>query len=128
MSQWETDEFEERIRTILRDFQYSGSELNHFGQPFVSAYQIAIVYAERYPEAFRAINMPIGGAGTSLSNSLTQYIARELSGRIKSGEIADIEPAWFRRDYVKHLDFTYQNETISATNPAALSMFRLRGN
>jgi hypothetical protein len=125
MSQWEKYHFEERIRGILQGFQYTGDDLTHFGQPFVSAYQIAIAYAERHPEAFNEINLPIGGRGTSESNSLTQYIARELSGRIKNGEITDIEPAWFRRDYVEQLDFKYENRTISATNPAALSMFRL---
>jgi hypothetical protein len=125
MSQWETYQFEQRIRTILRNFQYNGDDLTHFGQPFISAYQIAIVFAESHPEDFEKLGLPIGGRGTNESNSLTQYIARELSTRIKSREITDIEPAWFRRDYVEQLDFKYQNKVISATNPAALSMFRL---
>lgn|SRR5690554_7940672 len=126
MSNWETYEFEDRIKAILRDLQYGENELDHFGQPFVSSYQIAIAYAERHPEAFQALNLPIGGLGTGEHNSLAQYIARELSRRIKKHEIIDIEPAWFRRDYVNQIDFNCQNEIITASNLSALSMFRLR--
>lgn len=65
MSQVENYHFEERIRAILQGFQYTDNALTYFGQPFVSAYQIAIAYVQLHSDALNEINLPIGGRGTN---------------------------------------------------------------
>lgn len=124
MSLWEEHNLDSAVHAILTRMQYESAD--HFGQPFVSAYQIAIEIARHYPEAFQALNLPIGGRDAGANSSLAQYIARELSSRIKSGRIKDIEGAWLRRDYVQDILFTYESQSIAASNTAALSLFRLK--
>ena len=124
MSLWEEHDLDNKIHAILKRMQYSSPD--HFGQPFVSAYQIAIDIAQYHPETFQALKRPIGGRDARANSSLAQYIARELSARIKAGSIKDIEGAWLRRDYVQDILFTYESQTIAASNLDALSLFRLR--
>lgn len=90
MSDWEQYHFEERIREILNDQRYFRPD-HHFGRPFLTPYQIAIEFSQRYPEDFEAIGLQVGGAGLGESNSLAQYIAGQLSRRINNESITDIE-------------------------------------
>ena len=59
MSIWNDYSIELRIRDIL-DVE-SRREGHHFGRPFLTAYQIAILFAERYQEDLDAIGKEIGG-------------------------------------------------------------------
>jgi len=126
MSNWEDQDLDTKIHAILKRFQYSNPD--HFGQPFVSAYQIAIALAKHNPETIQALNLPLGGRDSGENSSLAQYIARELSRRIKSGSLKDIEGAWFQRDYVQDIIFSHEKQIITASNLEALSLFRLRDN
>jgi hypothetical protein len=127
MSHWQSLQIADKIRSLLRDF--SQHQPHHFGAPFVTAYQLAIAFTERFPEAAQAIGQPIGGAGTGQHTSLAQYLARELSQRIKSDELDDIEGGFVHSRYMTHLAFSWHGETHEASNPAAgfdISVFRLK--
>jgi len=128
MSQWENFNFEVRIREILRNVTYH-EENHHFGRPFLTAYQIAIEFARQYPDDFRQIDLPIGGLRTGQHNSLSQYIAGQLSRRMQSGELSDLEGGFISNNYLSEISFENDNEKItsSLTNTEYdLSIFRLR--
>jgi hypothetical protein len=103
---------------------------HHFGRPFLTPYQIAIEFARRHPVDFKAIGLPIGGAGTGEYNSLAQYIAQQLSQRMLKGELPDFEGGFISNNHLVEMSFDYEARTIvsSLTNTEYdLSLFRLRG-
>ena len=85
MSKWEDYNFEEKIIAILSNVPCDQS--HHFGRAFSTPYQIAIEFAERYPDDFKSVGKVIGGKGKDVQVSLTSYIANQLSTRIKNGPI-----------------------------------------
>ena len=128
MSIWQEFDFEQRILRILRNAKRYRT-LHRFGFPFLTAYQIAIEYASRYPEDFKQIERPIGGKGANISNSLTHYIAWELSKRIQSGLLPMVEGAFITPSHQVNLTFRYGKKTITAytgKGSRELPLFRLR--
>ena len=70
------DDFDlDDLKAILDDCpEYSP---NHpLGRPFMSAYQIAIRFADAHPNHSLVRTLPLGGEGTSQRQSLAQRIAR----------------------------------------------------
>ncbi len=129
MSQWQDLDIETKITSILRDIPDTASE-HHLGRPFLTAYQIAIEFAHRYPEDFARLDYPIGGVGIGQRSSLAQYVARELSRRIKNKEITHIEGGFLSNQHLHDINFEVdgQEELIhsSLTNTNfTLSVFRL---
>jgi len=129
MSQWQELDIETKITSILRDIPDTASE-HHLGRPFFTAYQIAIEFASRHPEDFARLDLPIGGVGIGQRTSLAQYIARELSRRIKNREITHLEGGFLSNQHLHDINFEVdgQEEPIrsSLTNTNfTLSMFRL---
>ncbi len=123
-SKWESLELETTITGLLR--QFSHGKPHHFGSPFVSAYQLAIALADTCPDLAEEIGLPIGGVGNEDHYSLTQYLAHELSTRIKRGEITTIEGRWMSRAYLPELTFVDDDVVLPASaNTHGLSMFRL---
>ena len=115
---------EPRIRDILD--VTSRHDDHHFGRPFLTAYQIAISFAERHEQDMDGIGKEIGGRGTGLPHSLAQYFARELSQRIRTGRIADIEGRFLHGAHLRTLVYgSPDGEIESSTGTANLSMFRL---
>lgn len=117
-----------KVEEVLRQVP-AGS--HHFGQPWVTAYQLAIMLDHRYSDVRAALNTGLGGAGTGSHTSLAQYVARQLSGRIKSeGDTFPIEGAYLSNDHVASLNFVGPNGeavTSSLTDSGYhLSMFRVR--
>jgi hypothetical protein len=100
---------------------------HHFGRPLLTPYQIAISFAQLYPQDVRTIGKPIGGAGTGQQDSLAQYIALELSKRIKDGRITNIEGRFLYRGNLKTLQYESNGHTIESSSMQAydLSMYRL---
>ena len=128
MSQWEDFRFEERICEILQEVTYY-RENHHFGRPFLTAYQIAIEYARRYPDDFRQMGLQIGGRGIGERNSLAQYIAGQLSQRMQSGELPDFEGGFISNNHLLEISFENDNQRITSSltdTEYDLSMFRLR--
>lgn len=128
MSLWEDFSFEARIRDILD--VAPRRENHHFGRPFLTAYQIAILFAEGHPEDADSIDKEIGGRDTGLSHSLAQYVARELSQRIGAGRLVGIEGRFLYGTHLKKLEYrSRRGDVESSTGTGSdLSMFRLADN
>ena len=125
MTIWEQYNLEERILNIL-NVRYSHDPEHHFGRPFLTPYQIAISFREQYQADFDAIGMPIGGIDTGQHNSFSQYIARELSRRIRNGSISNIEGSFILDNHIVELIFDDSGHELrsSSTDNFDLSIFR----
>ncbi len=126
MSYWDELDLEAKITAILADVHYHRP--HHFGRLFLTAYQLAIAFAERYPDETRRLGYPIGGQGTGQHNSLAQYLAKELSSRIRDGRLPGIQGAFLSKD--AHLEVRFRTAAddeirSSLTDLFDLSMFRL---
>ena len=129
MSVWGDFEVESKITDILREIPHQ--EEHHFGRPYLSAYQLAIAVDRRWPEVRTALdNPPVGGLGIGTRNSLAQYLARELSRRIKSGDLTAVEGAFLTDEDLVELVYVESDGrrvTSSLTGSGYdLSLFRLR--
>ena len=125
MTIWEDFLIEARVRAIL-DVPPRGPG-HHFGRPFLTAYQIAISFAERFPSDHSLIGKHIGGKGAGPSQSLAQYLAWQLSARIKNHRLPGIEGADLHGTHLRKLEYhSKQGDLESSTGSSAeLSMFRL---
>jgi hypothetical protein len=129
VSVWGDFEVEGKITDILRGTPYQ--EAHHFGRPYLSAYQLAIAVERRWPGVRAALgNLPIGGLGIGTRNSLAQYLAGELSRRIKSGDLTTIEGAFLTDEDLMEIVYVEgdgRRVTSSLTGSGYdLSLFRLR--
>lgn len=70
MSQWDTLQMDAKISQILAVQSHDPD--HHFGRPFLTSYQIAIAFHDRYPQDFQTIGKPIGGKGTGQQDSLEE--------------------------------------------------------
>jgi hypothetical protein len=128
MSDWRNLDIEDKIRNILLEIPDIATD-HHLGRPFLTPYQIAIEFKHRHLEEFNQIGLPIGGIGTGQKNSLSQYIARELSKRINTGEIVDIEGGFLSNQHLNDITFNDSSaepirSSLTATN-YTLSIFRI---
>jgi hypothetical protein len=124
MSKWHDLDLQAKVITILEGYRYQSP---YTGCAFVNGYQLAIEFARRYPEETRQIGMPVGGAGTGQRNSLAQYIALQLSTRIQSGAITDIEMGYLSTRHLNDLSYDGDDGTIHASSrqPYDIGIFRL---
>ncbi|MBA4496423.1 hypothetical protein ACFO25_16835 [Paenactinomyces guangxiensis] len=128
MSVWDTYDVEDKIKEVLSEIKYPSNPEHHFGTPFITAYQLAIELDKRYPYIAQQLGYKIGGRGTDEKNSLSQYLAQQLSQRIKSGKISDIEGAFITNSNLKDIIFDYNGEKIPSSLTKSqydLSMYRL---
>ena len=128
MSKWSQYNLEAKITQILSSVPDS-SDVHHLGRAYLTAYQIAIEFARRFPNDFSAIKLPIGGAGTGQRNSLSQYFAQQLSRRINSKEIQHIEGGFLSNLHLNEISFESEDSLLvsSLTDSGfTLSMYRLR--
>ena len=125
MSIWEEFAMESRIREILGAAPYDRK--HHFERPFLTAYQIAISFEKAHPEDRKRIGKPVGGKGTGQKDSLAQYLALQLSRRIKSKELAGIEGRFLHGQHLRSLEYDSNGKIVrsSSGKADALSMFRL---
>ena len=126
MTRWDDFAFEDRLREILRTAPVHAPD-HHLGRPFLTSYQLAIAFTERYPAETVQIGLPIGGAGTGVHNSLAQYIGGELSRRINTGQLHDIEGGFLSDFRLASLSFRHENGEISSSIIGAwdTAIFRL---
>jgi hypothetical protein len=111
MTDWAKHSFADRIRDILAA---APAQEHHLGRPFLSAYQIAIEFALRHPDALAEMDIPIGGVGSG-PRSLAQYIGRELSRRCGAGELPEIGGGFFSDLHLASLSFRYQGQEIASS-------------
>ena len=104
MNYWQDLDIEAKITQILADVPEYDPE-HHLGRPFLTAYQIAIEFALRFPEDYRRIGKPIGGAGTGQHDSLAQYLALQLSIKIRDGYLPQIEGGFLSNQHLKDIVF-----------------------
>ena len=127
MSEWEELGIRSKVEGIL-ELASRESQEHHFGSPFFTAYQIAIDYVEQYPEDLERMEYEVGGKDTGVHYSLSQYLAQQLSTKIKSGEISTIEGRFISNRYVSN--FIFDNKAVHVESSvtgrhASISMFRL---
>lgn len=126
MSLWDQLQIESKIRAIL-DVQ-SHKPDHHFGRPFLTPYQIALEFEERYPTEFARIGKPVGGKGTGQQDSLAQYLALELSRRVSEGRLVGVEGRFLHRAHLRTLQYERGGQIVESSSMQAhdLSMFRLQ--
>jgi hypothetical protein len=129
MSVWAEREVENKVLAILSDVHLVNDH-HHFGRPYMTAYQLAINLDAWYPEVKTALMVTVGGAGTGERTSLAQYLARELSGRIKRDPHYPVQGAFLSNEAVRELVYEAadgQPVTSSLTGSGFdLSLFRIR--
>jgi hypothetical protein len=122
---WHRYKMEERVVEILRSF----TAPNRVGGYILTIYQIAIEFAKRYESDFDAMGRPLGGVGAGY-RALTVYMANQLSQRIKSGKIHQIEVLLLHPADTEFLLYKYKNESIFVMPSPALQspipVYRLR--
>jgi hypothetical protein len=123
MSLWTELNIADKITQILSDVPNASPE-HHMGRPFLTAYQIAIEFATRYPDETMQIGDQIGEIGVGQRNSLTQYLAQQLSMNIKSKRLPHIEAGFLSTQHLNEVSF---RTGIGVIRPslAGLSLFRL---
>jgi len=126
-SNWQTFGIEDKIRQILISVE-ALSPSHHFNGGFITAYQLAIEFAKRFPAEAQKLGYSVGGKGLGSYNSLAQYLALQLSKRIKSLKITDIEGAFLANLHLADLIFDYSPPIHSSVleNTSGTSMFRMK--
>ncbi len=127
MSEWEELGIQSKVEGILESASRESQE-HHFGSPYLTAYQIAIDYAEQYPEDMKRMEYEVGGKDTGVHYSLSQYLAQQLSTKIKSGEITTIVGRFISNRYVSNFIFDSKDVHVESSvtgKHASISMFRL---
>ena len=126
MSIWKNYDIGAKVLDILQNAQAYDPN-HHLGQPrpFLTPYQIAILFKEKYPQEFAAIGKGIGGKGHGEQTSLAQYIAKELSGHVKNGTMP-VEGAVLYRKLVNELSYKDGSDIIESSLGTTydLSIFR----
>lgn len=128
MSTWEILDMDSKILTILQDVPDS-ADGHHLGRAYLTAYQLAIEFRNRHPGDVEQIGYPIGGVGTGQRNSFSQYIAQQLSIRIRSGRLPEVEGGFLSNLHLKGIHFLAGEDEITSSLTGSgftLSMFRLR--
>jgi hypothetical protein len=128
MSAWQELGIEEKIIRILSEVSDVVVE-HHLGRPFLTAYQIAIEFDDRYPRETAQLGFPVGGVGIGQRNSLAQYLAGQLSRNINAGQLSQIEGGFLSNQHLDDISFNHGAEVIHSSLTDTnfnLSMFRLR--
>lgn len=97
------------------------------GRPFMSAYQIAIRFAETHQDHPLVENLSVGGEGTGEHQSLAQRIARFLSEAAQAPDSV-IQGGFISHQDIKEFSFDNNNKEVrvSGLNGPAHSIFRVK--
>jgi len=115
---WEDHNIKARVTKILEDVKDDG---HHFQRPFLTAYQLAIKVNQAAPITGYSVGGK--GTGTGTKKSLAQYLALQLSNRIKLRKLQGIEGAFISSENLKEISFDNYGEHIVA---CGFSMFRMK--
>ena len=131
MSFWDEHDLDDKVLEALRDVTIVNPGGHHFGRPYMTAYQLALKLDRLHSEVKDALGVDVGGAGTGSRNSLAQYLARELSVRIKrNGDSYPVEGAFLSNNHVRSLTYDGpEGEPVTSSLTGTgfdLSLFRLR--
>ena len=97
------------------------------GQPFMSAYQVAIRFAVAHPNHPLVQTLPLGGEGTGQRQSLAQRIARLLSA-VAQDPGSGVEGAFISHQNIDEFRFDNGGNPVrvSGLGRRGHSIFRLR--
>ncbi len=126
---WNDNDLEEKIVEVLSETNYYQPD-HHFGRPFLTAYQLAILVKAKHPQTFASFGHPIGGKDSGVQFSFTSYLAGQLSQKIRDGEIANIEGSFLSNRQLMGIEFNDAgNPVVSSLTGSQydLSMFRYVG-
>ena len=104
---------------------------HHFGTPYVTPYQLAIMFKNRFPEDFERMGYPIGGEGTGVQFSLASYLAGQLSRKLERKELPNIEAGFLSNIHLSGVTLDDGGEPVTSTATDSqydLSLFRLSMN
>lgn len=124
-SKWQQYDIEEKVIRILSDLPEDTD--HHFERPFLTAYQIAIEFAQRHSEIVEALGHPVGGEGIGVHYSLASYLAKQLSDRSRDGRIS-VEGGFLSNAHLHAITFDHNDDLITSSLTGTnftLSMFRL---
>jgi hypothetical protein len=129
VSIWEKLSVQEKVREALGTVTIVNESGHHFGRPYMTAYQLAIKVDRAHPEIAKELKAQVGGTGKGYS--LAQYLAHQLSQRIKTGgDDYEIEGAFLSNDNVRKLTYTGSDGELFDSSLTGtgfdISMFRLR--
>lgn len=117
MSVWEQQSVEAAVLAALSSVHINNPGGHHFGAPYMTAYQLAIKVDAAAPQIAQMLGYTVGGAGTGSSNSLVQYLALELSRRIKADpEHYPVEGAFAMNE---HVTASQYRDAVATPSPAA---------
>jgi hypothetical protein len=128
-SKWDQHDIENKVIAILSSVSKNKTGPDEFGHRYLTSYQLAIAFAERYPVEFQALDLPIGGKGIGQRNSLAQYLAGGLIRRIANKRVTRIEAAYLSKNHKASLSFhTKTGDSIESSLTGAwdTSMFRIK--
>ena len=127
ISLWDKFKLEEKIIKILSEVKKK-NDTPHFGNVFLSSYQIAIEFAKKYPKDFKEIGLQIGGEGIGEQNSIAQRFALQLSKKIKEQKDYPIEGRFLSCNKLNELTYKNKGEVITPSNMRSNdhSIFRLK--
>ncbi len=122
MSIWQKENLEDKIIRILKDVKFRSNPQHHFGQPFVTPYQLAMELNKREGTIVKKLKSckEIGGEGSGSYNSLPQYLAGQISQHYDDMRKRGVEGAFLSGDFLKELVF----EGAVKSSVRDVSMFR----
>jgi hypothetical protein len=128
---WQRLDVEAKVVAVLASVQPASSP-RFDGNPFLTAYQLAILLDDQYPEVRQELgpDVPIGGAGSG-SPSLARYLAQQLAAEIRRRGVAcRMEAATLSRSRLGDVRFKVPGAPgiwdSNAKTGWDLSLFRLR--
>ena len=129
MSKWADNDLEAKVLAVLAAVPTQPNG-HAFGRPFVSAYQLAIGLERSFPGLAVALGKPLGGSGAGQQDSLTQYVANELSKRIHADPQFPVEGAFLSNADAREITYSGPDggdvKSSLVGSPFDLSLFRLR--
>ena len=133
MSTWESECVLDAVVEALGEPQHSNPQDHHFGRAYLTAYQLAIKVDAVHPNIAIGLGVEVGGRGVGERSSLAQYLARELSARIKraneAGASFPVEGAFVSNEHLTALSYTKADGTELTSSLTGtgydLSVFRL---
>lgn len=114
-SKWYEYNLKALLIAILTSVESRPTAGHHFGPPYLTAYQLAIELEKHHPAVAHSLGYPLGGEGVGQRTSLAQYIGRELSRRIHTGEITQIEGALLSDWDLAEVVFKHDGERIKSS-------------
>jgi len=116
----------QELVTILSEVE-EYEESHHLGRPFLSAYQLAIAFSERYPTHHLVTSLPLGGLGTNEPQSLTQQIARTLSSALRNQQLPSVEGGFISHKFIDEMRFRGNVSVSTLKTKPGHSIFRYIG-